>query len=213
MLNNKERIKQIMFENEGELFSAEDFEFVSKKDAELILKELVNKEEIIEVTEGIFSKLFYDELNSCYINPYIMEVALKLIKINGWKAVLTDESCLNLTHLSTQNPMYPVFASTGPSKEVSFGGFRKVVFKHTKDNWVFNFKDPNFILLLQAILIKGENKLSKVDLNNLAYFSKKNKINFENLKINSIPKWIQSTLSSISEKTKGVKRERFSRAV
>lgn len=199
---NKEKIKQIMFENEGELFAAEDFEFVSKKDAELILKELSEENIITKETTGIFSKRILNNQKDNGIPPREMSIARKLAEINRWNIILSGESCLNLTNVSNQNPMFPTFASTGPNKTYK-GDFGKVVFKHSNNDWVFQ-ENEKVSLILEALVNKGD-YIREKDLLGFAYFCKKNNLNILNL---NIPEKFKNIANNIMYKIKEVKRER-----
>ncbi|VEU70943.1 DUF6088 family protein [Mycoplasmopsis glycophila] len=201
MKNITAQIENIMNENEGKIFAIKDFyDLGSPNTIKSILRRLVEKNKIIRLINGLYTKPYYSERFQEYGYPTSYEVAIKLAEKSSWKIAPTSVMALNDTGLSTQVPVVLLFASTGPSKTYIYNNI-KIIFKHTSNN-LLDFESDQLRLLIQAIKFAIKERFTKKEMNALIYFSQKAKIDFTKEDLTKLPFPIFKIIKEIENQIK-----------
>lgn len=191
-------IEKILEENRGTIYSLNDFYHLGNKNTiKSIFYRLEKQNKIFRVMDGLYTKPHFSQLLQENIYPHVEEVADKIAEKFSWKTAPTEEAALNYTGLSTQVPAVLIYVSSGPYREYNYNGI-KIIFKHTKSIELIFSED--LLLIIQAIKALGENRITKKDINKLAFFVKKIKLNLNEPHLNKLPYWIFNTINQIKEK-------------
>jgi hypothetical protein len=114
----------------GSLFFTEDFlRFGNSKAVSKALERLVEKEEIIRVARGIYTRQQVDPILGPVI-PGTESIAKAIAKRDKARIVPTGTLALNALGLSTQVPVNVVYYTDGAARKIELGK-RKITFKKT----------------------------------------------------------------------------------
>lgn len=193
----KNQIETIMTENQGKIFSINDFYNLGTKNTiKSVLYRLNEENQITRLIDGLYIKPKYSEILKEYSYPDISEVAEKLAEKFNWTIAPTGDTALNYTGLSTQVPNEYIYISDGSYREYLYRN-KKLVFKHTTNRNITSYS-KELSILIQAIKALGKDNISKQDIKKLAVFAKTIKEDFKQDTL-KIPFWIQEVLAKIQE--------------
>ncbi|QGZ97315.1 hypothetical protein GE118_00675 [Mycoplasma sp. NEAQ87857] len=191
------QIEHIMTENEGKIYTVNDFYHLGSKNAiKATLTRLSNQNKIARLVDGLYMVPEYSEIIKEYCFPDIDEVARKIAEKFAWTIVPTDVSAMNYTGLWPQISNAYVYASDGPSKEYMYKGW-KITFKHTSKRNISNYS-KELALVIQAITILGKDKVRRIDIERLSWFNNFIKGDLK-LEAKKLPYWIQEVLQKVQD--------------
>lgn len=191
------QIENIMSENQGKIFSINDFYNLGKKNTiKSVLYRLNEEKKITRLIDGLYIKLKYSEILNEYSYPDTNDVAEKLADKFSWTIAPTGDTALNYTGLSTQIPNEYIYISDGAYREYLYRD-KKLIFKHTTNRNITSYS-KKLAILIQAIKALGKDNISEEDIKKLALFSKgiQEDLKHDTLKL---PFWIQGILEKIQE--------------
>lgn len=191
------QIETIMSENQGKIFSINDFyDLGTKNTIKSILYRLNEENEIARLLDGLYTKPKYSKILNEYSYPDASAVAEKMADKFSWTIAPTGDTALNYTGLSTQVPNEYVYISDGAYREYLYRD-KKIIFKHTTNRNITSYS-KELSILIQAIKALGKDNISEEDIKKLAIFAKE--IQEDLIKdILKLPFWIQEVLNKIQE--------------
>lgn len=197
MISITNQIEKIMSENQGKVFSINDFYNLGTKNTiKSILYRLNKENQITRLIEGLYIKPKYSNILKEYSYPDASEIAEKLANKFSWTISPAGDTALNYMGLSTQIPNEYIYISDGPYREYLYKD-KKIIFKHTTNRNITSYS-KELSILIQAIKALGKDNISKEDIKKLAIFAKKIKENFNEDTL-KLPFWIQEVLRKIQE--------------
>lgn len=191
------QIEKIMSENQGKIFSINDFYNLGTKNTiKSVLYRLNEENQITRLIDGLYIKPKYSEILKEYSYPDASEVAEKLADKFSWTIAPTGDIALNYTGLTTQIPNEYIYISDGAYREYLYRD-KNIIFKHTTNRNITSYS-KELSILIQAIKALGKDNISEENIKKLAVFAKSIK---ENLKEDTLklPFWIQEVLAKIQE--------------
>ncbi len=191
------QIENIMSENQGKIFSINDFYNLGTKNTiKSVLYRLNEENQIARLIDGLYIKPKYSKILKEYSYPDANEVAEKLADKFSWTISPTGDTALNYTGLSTQISNEYIYISDGAYREYLYRG-KKIIFKHTTNRNITSYS-KELSILIQAIKTLGKDNINKKHIKKLAAFSQNIK---EDLKEDTLrlPFWIQEVLEEIQE--------------
>lgn len=191
------QIETIMSENQGKIFSINDFyDLGTKNTIKSILYRLNEENEIVRLLDGLYTKPKYSKILNEYSYPDASAVAEKIADKFSWTIAPTGDTALNYTGLSTQVPNEYVYISDGAYREYLYRD-KKIIFKHTTNRNITSYS-KELSILIQAIKALGKDNISEEDIKKLAVFAKEIQEDLikDTLKL---PFWIQEVLEKIQE--------------
>lgn len=191
------QIETIMSENQGKIFSINDFyDLGTKNTIKSILYRLNEENEIVRLLDGLYTKPKYSKILDEYSYPDASAVAEKIADKFSWTIAPTGDTALNYTGLSTQVPNEYVYISDGAYREYLYRD-KKIIFKHTTNRNITSYS-KELSILIQAIKALGKDNIREEDINKLAVFAKgiQEDLIKDTLKL---PFWIQEVLNKIQE--------------
>jgi len=191
------QIENIMSENQGKIFSINDFYHLGTKNTiKSALYRLNQEKQITRLIDGLYTKPEYSEILKEYSYPDVSEVAEKIADKFSWTIAPTGETVLNYTGLSTQVPNEYIYISDGSYREYLYRD-KKLIFKHTTNRNITSYS-KELSILIQAIKALGKDNISDKDIKKLALFANgiKEDLNHDTLKL---PFWIREVLEKIQE--------------
>ena len=197
MISITNQIEKIMSENQGKVFSINDFYNLGTKNTiKSILYRLNKENQITRLIEGLYIKPKYSKILKEYSYPDASEIAEKLANKFSWTITPSGDTVLNYMGLSTQIPNEYIYISDGPYREYLYRD-KKIIFKHTTNRNITSYS-KELSILIQAIKALGKDNIGKEDIKKLAIFAKKIKENFKEDTL-KLPFWIQEVLQKIQE--------------
>lgn len=197
MISITNQIEKIMSENQGKVFSINDFYNLGTKNTiKSILYRLNKENQITRLIEGLYIKPKYSNILKEYSYPDASEIAEKLANKFSWTISPAGDTALNYMGLSTQIPNEYIYISDGPYREYLYRD-KKIIFKHTTNRNITSYS-KELSILIQAIKALGKDNIGKEDIKKLAIFAKKIKENFKEDTL-KLPFWIQEVLQKIQE--------------
>lgn len=191
------QIENIMSENQGKIFSINDFYNLGTKNTiKSVLYRLNEENRIARLIDGLYIKPKYSKILKEYSYPDANEVAEKLADKFSWTISPTGDTALNYTGLSTQISNEYIYISDGAYREYLYRG-KKIIFKHTTNRNITSYS-KELSILIQAIKTLGKDNINEKHIKKLAAFSQNIK---EDLKEDTLrlPFWIQEVLEEIQE--------------
>lgn len=191
------QIENIMSENQGKIFSINDFYNLGTKNTiKSVLYRLNEENRIARLIDGLYIKPKYSKILKEYSYPDANEVAEKLADKFSWTIAPTGDIALNYTGLSTQISNEYIYISDGAYREYLYRG-KKIIFKHTTNRNITSYS-KELSILIQAIKTLGKDNINEKHIKKLAAFSQNIK---EDLKEDTLrlPFWIQEVLEEIQE--------------
>lgn len=191
------QIENIMSENQGKIFSINDFYNLGTKNTiKSVLYRLNEENRIARLIDGLYIKPKYSKILKEYSYPDANEVAEKLADKFSWTIAPTGDTALNYTGLSTQISNEYIYISDGAYREYLYRG-KKIIFKHTTNRNITSYS-KELSILIQAIKTLGKDNINEKHIKKLAAFAQNIK---EDLKEDTLrlPFWIQEVLEEIQE--------------
>lgn len=191
------QIENIMSENQGKIFSINDFYNLGTKNTiKSALYRLNEKNYITRLLDGLYIKPKYSKVLKEYSYPDANEVAEKIADKFSWTIAPTGDTALNYTGLSTQVPNEYKYISDGAYREYLYRD-KKLVFKHTTNRNISAYS-KKLSIIIQAIKALGKDNISEENIKKLAIYSKgvKEDLKKDTLKL---PFWIREVLEKIWE--------------
>lgn len=191
------QIENIMSENQGKIFSINDFYNLGTKNTiKSALYRLNEKNHITRLLDGLYIKPKYSKVLKEYSYPDANEVAEKIADKFSWTIAPTGDTALNYTGLSTQVPNEYKYISDGAYREYLYRD-KKLVFKHTTNRNISAYS-KKLSIIIQAIKALGKDNISEENIKKLARYSKgvKEDLKKDTLKL---PFWIREVLEKIWE--------------
>lgn len=191
------QIENIMSENQGKIFSINDFYNLGTKNTiKSVLYRLNEENRIARLIDGLYIKPKYSKILKEYSYPDANEVAEKLADKFSWTIAPTGDIALNYTGLSTQISNEYIYISDGAYREYLYRG-KKIIFKHTTNRNITSYS-KKLSILIQAIKTLGKDNINEKHIKKLAAFAQNIK---EDLKEDTLrlPFWIQEVLEEIQE--------------
>jgi hypothetical protein len=191
------QIENIMSENQGKIFSINDFYNLGTKNTiKSALYRLNEKNHITRLLDGLYIKPKYSKVLKEYSYPDANEVAEKIADKFSWTIAPTGDTALNYTGLSTQVPNEYKYISDGAYREYLYRD-KKLVFKHTTNRNISAYS-KKLSIIIQAIKALGKDNISEENIKKLAIYSKgvKEDLKKDTLKL---PFWIREVLEKIED--------------
>lgn len=191
------RIENIMSENQGKIFSINDFyELGTKNTIKSVLYRLNKEGKVVRLLDGLYTKPKYSKILKEYSYPDINAVAKKIADKFSWTIVPAEDMALNYVGISTQVPNEHIYISDGDYREYLYRN-KKIIFKHTTNRNITSYL-RELSILIQAIKAFGKDKIGEKDIKRLAFYAERIK---EDLKKDTLklPFWIQEVLEKIQE--------------
>jgi len=184
----------------GALFFSDDFvSFGSSKAILKALQRLVEKEEIVRISRGIYCRPKISKLLNEPILPTVDDIAKAIAKRDRARILPTGAYALNAIGLSTQVPMNVVYLTNGSARKITIGK-RRILFKKTAPK---NLEAQGEIsrLVIQALKELGQGNVTpgeKVKVVEL--LSKETPDRLEN-DIRLAPEWIRKIMRLALQKS------------
>ena len=191
------QIENIMSENQGKIFSINDFYNIGTKNTiKSVLYRLNEENKIKRLMDGLYIKPKYSNILKEYSYPDASEVAQKLADKFSWTIAPAGDTALNYTGLSTQVPNEYIYISDGAYREYLYRN-KKIIFKHTTNRNITSYS-RELAILIQAVKALGKDNISEEHIKKLEVFAKNIE---EDLKEDTLklPFWIQEVLAKIQE--------------
>lgn len=191
------QIENIMSENQGKIFSINDFyELGTKNTIKSVLYRLNKEGKVVRLLDGLYTKPKYSKILKEYSYPDINVVAKKIADKFSWTIVPAEDMALNYVGISTQVPNEHIYISDGDYREYLYRN-KKIIFKHTTNRNITSYL-RELSILIQAIKAFGKDKIGEKDIKRLAFYAERIK---EDLKKDTLklPFWIQEVLEKIQE--------------
>lgn len=191
------QIENIMSENQGKIFSINDFYNIGTKNTiKSVLYRLNEENKIKRLMDGLYIKPKYSNILKEYSYPDASEVAQKLADKFSWTIAPAGDTALNYTGLSTQVPNEYIYISDGAYREYLYRN-KKIIFKHTTNRNITSYS-KELAILIQAVKALGKDNISKEHIKKLEVFAKNIE---EDLKEDTLklPFWIQEVLAKIQK--------------
>ncbi len=193
----------------GKIFVPDDFiAFGSQKAIHKALERLCNKNEILRISRGIFTRPKRDKQLGLTL-PSAEEIAQSIAKRDHVKIVPSGAQALHLLGLSEQVPLNLVYLTDGSPRIINIGA-RSIRFKRTSPK---NLKAKGEIssLVIQALRSIGKDGLDKVTEDKIHQILKKEDPKKLNHDLYLPPVWIREILQNsydrISTAEPGRKKE------
>ena len=191
------QIENIMSENQGKIFSINDFYNIGTKNTiKSVLYRLNEENKIKRLMDGLYIKPKYSNILKEYSYPDASEVAQKLADKFSWTIAPAGDTALNYTGLSTQVPNEYIYISDGAYREYLYRN-KKIIFKHTTNRNITSYS-KELAILIQAVKALGKDNISEEHIKKLEVFARNIE---EDLKEDTLklPCWIQEVLAKIQE--------------
>ena len=191
------QIENIMSENQGKIFSINDFYNIGTKNTiKSVLYRLNEENKIKRLMDGLYIKPKYSNILKEYSYPDASEVSQKLADKFSWTIAPAGDTALNYTGLSTQVPNEYIYISDGAYREYLYRN-KKIIFKHTTNRNITSYS-KELAILIQAVKALGKDNISEEHIKKLEGFAKNIE---EDLKEDTLklPFWIQEVLAKIQE--------------
>jgi len=176
----------------GSLFFIDDFiDFGNYKAVSKALERLVEKNEIIRVARGIYSRKIIDPILG-EIKPSIDDIAKSIAKKERARIIPSGSTALNALGLSNQVPMNVVYLTDGAPRKISIGN-RIITFKKTSAKNLSSIGKIS-TLVIQALKEIGNGNITEEEEKNiLKHLQKEETYRLEH-DIRIAPEWIRKIM-------------------
>lgn len=164
-----DQIETIMSENQGRIFSINDFYGLGTKDTiKSILYRLTEEGRITRLIDGLYTELKYSKVLKEYSYPDANAIAEKIADKFSWTIAPTGDTALNYVGLSTQVPNEYIYIPDGAYREYLYRD-KKLIFKHTTNRNIVSYS-KELSILIQAIKALGKGNIGEEEIKKLAFF-------------------------------------------
>lgn len=181
----------------GSLFFTDDFvAFGNAKAVNKVLERLVEKDEIIRVTRGIYTRPKQDPVLG-QLRPTLNEIAKAIAKRDRARIIPTGAYALNALGLSTQMPVNVVYMTNGNPRKIAVGK-RSIVFKKTSLRNIATIGEIS-ALVIQALKEIGKDNVTEGQKNKIIGLLKKEKTEHLLNDLRLAPEWIRKIMKQALE--------------
>ncbi|MEA1875860.1 MAG: DUF6088 family protein [Bacteroidota bacterium] len=177
----------------GALFFPGDFVAFGSSTAILkALWRLVDKEEIVRISRGIYCRTRISKLLNEPIMPTVDDIAQAIAKRDRARILPTGSYALNAIGLSTQVPMNVVYLTNGSARRINIGK-RSILFKKTSPK---NLEAIGEIsrLVIQALKEIGQGNVKDEERTKIIELLKREKSDRLEYDIRIAPEWIRKIM-------------------
>lgn len=179
----------------GSVFFTDDFlRFGNAKAISKTLERLVEKNEIIRVARGIYTRPEISKTLGITLTPSIETIAKAIARRDRARIIPTGLYSLNILGLSTQIPMNAVYLTDGAARKITIGK-RTILFKKTAPK---NLAATGEIssLVIQGLKTLGKNQLNETEISKVIEILKKEKSERLRNDIRLAPEWIRTIMKA-----------------
>ncbi len=193
---SKELEQRISALKKGEAFSAYDFLDIGPAGAiNRALSRLADEGSIRRIIQGVYDQPEYSDFLQEYAAPQMDQVAHALARRFKWTIAPSEDTALNILHLSTQVPAAWGYVSDGPYRSYHYNQ-TEIVFKHKATREIKNLSG-NTLLLIQALRGLGKNNISEESVRIMRRFFSKYDREIIMKEMQSAPAWIYAEAARI----------------
>lgn len=179
----------------GSVFFTDDFlRFGNAKAVSKTLERLVEKNEIMRVARGIYTRPEINKTLGIPLTPSTETIAKAIARRDRARIIPTGVYSLNILGLSTQIPMNAVYLTDGVARKIMIGK-RTILFKKTAPK---NLAATGEIsgLVIQGLKTVGKDQLNETEISKVIEILKKE--NSERLRndIRLAPEWIRTIMKA-----------------
>lgn len=192
----KELETRIVELKHGEAFSAYDFLDIGPAGTiNRALSRLADEGQIRRIFHGIYDKPDYSDLLQEYAAPQIDRIAHAIARKFRWTIAPSEDTALNILHLSTQVPTTWSYVSDGPYRSYCYNQ-SEIVFKHKATREIKDFNEKT-LLMVQALRGLGKEGITESSIRIMRrFFSEHDKERILK-EIQSAPTWIYNGAAKI----------------
>lgn len=192
----KELEQRINTWKKGKAFSAYDFLDVGPAGAiNRALSRLADEGTIRRIIQGVYDQPEYSDFLHEYAAPQMDQVAYALARRFKWTIAPSEDTALNILHLSTQVPATWIYVSDGPYRSYHCNQ-AEIVFKHKATREIKNLSD-NTLLLIQALRGLGRDNITEEAVRIMRRFFSECDREIIMKEMQSAPTWIYAEAARI----------------
>ena len=195
----KELETRISTLKKGEAFSAYDFHEIGPAGAiNRALSRLSDEGTIRRVMQGIYDQPEYSNLLQEYAAPQADQIAHAIARRFNWTIAPSEDTALNILHLSTQVPTTWTYVSDGPYRNYQYNR-TEILFKRKATREIKNLSEKT-LLLIQALRGLGKDNITEETIMALRrFFSNQERQTIMN-EMKAAPTWIYTEAARICSK-------------
>ena len=192
----KELEQRIIALKKGEAFSAYDFLDIGPAGAiNRALSRLADEGAIRRIIQGIYDQPEYSDFLHEYAAPQMDQVAHALARRFKWTIAPSEDTALNILHLSTQVPAAWVYVSDGPYRSYHYNQ-TEIIFRHKATREIKNLSGHT-LLLIQALRGLGKDNITKESVRIMRRFFSKYDREMIMRELQSAPTWINAEAARV----------------
>lgn len=185
-------IEKIKKAGRGSLFFADNFiAFGSSKAVGKALERLVEKEEIIRVARGIYTRPKISPVLGV-LQPTTEEIAKAIAKRDKARIIPTGSYALNILGLSTQVSLNAVYLTDGAARKIEIGK-RSILFKKTSPKNLAAIGEISS-LVIQALKAIGKDNVTELLIQKVVELLKKEQKTRLQHDLSLAPEWIRKIM-------------------
>lgn len=166
----KNSIKQLVIsKGRAKFWFADDFLVCGNNNSvRKALQQLVEEGMLLRATQGVYYYPKIDrELGLGILYPSKESIAIAIAKHYGFKIAPTGAFALNALGLSNQMQTIVAFYTNGRGRKIKLGEKRYILFIHTSNQLLFEYRSYWMVLIIQAMLELGEELITETVRNRL----------------------------------------------
>ena len=172
--------------------------FTSMASAEAVrtaLVRLCKQNILVREAQGIYYYPKYDSMFGFIVPLSENEIAQNIAQKNKTRIIPTGLYALNKTGLSTQLQTNTVFLTDGPTRNIKTYSKSGILFKHTSNMKLFEFKSYIMLLVVLALRELGKNNVSEQHRQILKSKVENVSADDYNHDVKLAPEWMQKILN------------------
>ena len=175
--------------SKGQAFSAYDFLDIGPAGTiNRALSRLSDEGVIRRIIQGIYDQPEYSHLLNEYAAPQLDQVAKAVARRFNWTIAPSEDTAMNILHLSTQVPTAWIYVSDGPYRTYKYKQ-TPIIFKHKATREIKNLNEKT-LLMVQALRGLGKDRISDDSIRIMQRaFSAEDKSTILK-EINTLPGWM-----------------------
>lgn len=175
------------------MFFTDDFlRFGTAKSVSKTLERLVEKEEIIRIARGIYTRPEKSKTLGIILTPSAETIAKAIARRDRARIIPTGSYALNVLGLSTQVPMNAVYLTDGAARKIVVGK-RTILFKKTAPKNLASIGDISGPAI-QGLKAIGKDGLAEHEITKIVEALKKEKTERLLHDIRLAPEWIRTIM-------------------
>ncbi|MBQ9211443.1 MAG: hypothetical protein IJ153_07085 [Clostridia bacterium] len=196
---SKELEQRINTLNKGEAFSAYDFLDIGPAGAiNRALSRFADEGAIRRIIQGVYDQPEFSNFLQEYTAPQMDQVAHALARRFKWTIAPSEDTALNILHLSTQVPAAWVYVSDGPYRSYRYNN-TEINFKHKTTREIKNLSDKT-LLMIQALRGLGKDHVTEESVKIMRRFFSKDDREIIMKEMQSAPTWMYSAAAKVFTK-------------